>query len=319
MQSNLLINNFRCDADPDALAKYVVALLKKKDIEKESLKSFCVDQLEVFLQARKFYEFFQFFKLLILETNEFVNRLFKKLEDKTYLETKGSPNKSAISEDFVETAETKSGENIASSKKLRSESESDLKAERDTRRGAVKEVISRSTRKRISPPPVPISNEERKDRHGRRSRSPRERRRIEPPSPVRIRPERYTRRKSRSRSRSPYDRFERERRKVEDRETREEKRFRCRDFDERGFCMRGDKCPYDHGPDPVVVEDTALEKMVQMKKNLNMTVPAYSALNPPPPGVDSIYTASSVSSLTEGILSKNVTKLICNTFYRLQS
>uniref|UniRef100_T1JCE4 RNA-binding protein 26 n=1 Tax=Strigamia maritima TaxID=126957 RepID=T1JCE4_STRMM len=30
---------------------------------------------------------------------------------------------------------------------------------------------------------------------------------------------------------------------------------RCRDFDEMGYCMRGDLCPYDHGTDPVVVED----------------------------------------------------------------
>ncbi|XP_046683230.1 RNA-binding protein 26 isoform X2 [Homalodisca vitripennis] len=30
---------------------------------------------------------------------------------------------------------------------------------------------------------------------------------------------------------------------------------RCRDFDEKGFCMRGEMCPYDHGKDPVVLED----------------------------------------------------------------
>ncbi|XP_073990355.1 zinc finger protein swm isoform X3 [Rhodnius prolixus] len=30
---------------------------------------------------------------------------------------------------------------------------------------------------------------------------------------------------------------------------------RCRDFDEKGFCMRGDLCPYDHGTDPVILED----------------------------------------------------------------
>ena len=39
---------FSCDADPAALAKYVVALVKK-DKPVEELKDICVDQLEVFL------------------------------------------------------------------------------------------------------------------------------------------------------------------------------------------------------------------------------------------------------------------------------
>lgn len=39
----------RCDADPSALAKYVVALVKKDKSEKE-LKALCNDQLDVFLQ-----------------------------------------------------------------------------------------------------------------------------------------------------------------------------------------------------------------------------------------------------------------------------
>ena len=38
----------RCDADPAALAKYVVALLRK-DKPKAALKDLCIDQLEVFL------------------------------------------------------------------------------------------------------------------------------------------------------------------------------------------------------------------------------------------------------------------------------
>ncbi|XP_014487290.1 PREDICTED: RNA-binding protein 26 isoform X4 [Dinoponera quadriceps] len=37
---------------------------------------------------------------------------------------------------------------------------------------------------------------------------------------------------------------------------------RCRDFDEKGYCMRGDLCPYDHGTDPVVLEDVALSRVL---------------------------------------------------------
>ncbi|XP_048487905.1 zinc finger protein swm [Plutella xylostella] len=32
---------------------------------------------------------------------------------------------------------------------------------------------------------------------------------------------------------------------------------RCRDFDEKGYCMRGDLCQWDHGADPLVLEDAS--------------------------------------------------------------
>lgn len=48
----LCLPNFSCDADPSALAKYVVALVKKDKSEKE-LKALCIDQLDVFLQKGK--------------------------------------------------------------------------------------------------------------------------------------------------------------------------------------------------------------------------------------------------------------------------
>lgn len=51
--SNVLcLPNYSCDADPSALAKYVVALVKKDKSEKE-LKVLCIDQLDVFLQKGK--------------------------------------------------------------------------------------------------------------------------------------------------------------------------------------------------------------------------------------------------------------------------
>lgn len=42
---------------------------------------------------------------------------------------------------------------------------------------------------------------------------------------------------------------------------------RCRDYDEKGFCMRGEMCPFDHGVDPVVLEDTALTKVLSYAPN----------------------------------------------------
>ncbi|XP_044310243.1 RNA-binding protein 27 isoform X1 [Varanus komodoensis] len=64
-----------CDADPSALANYVVALVKKDKPEKE-LKAFCADQLDVFLQK---------------ETSGFVDKLFESLYTKDYL----APNEPA--------------------------------------------------------------------------------------------------------------------------------------------------------------------------------------------------------------------------------
>jgi hypothetical protein len=100
--------------------------------------------------------------------------------------------------------------------------------------------------------------------------------------------------------------------KIVKEELKKSQKLRCRDFDgkspkyiythynmsyivtEKGYCMRGDQCPFDHGPDPVVVDDTALEKMVNIGKNVplpNFSVPppGYTPLHPPPPGVDAIY------------------------------
>lgn len=38
-------------------------------------------------------------------------------------------------------------------------------------------------------------------------------------------------------------------------------RQRCRDFDERGFCLRGDMCPMEHGVNRIVVEDVQVCKL----------------------------------------------------------
>lgn len=41
-----------------------------------------------------------------------------------------------------------------------------------------------------------------------------------------------------------------------------ERKRRCRDYDEEGYCMRGGMCPYDHGVDAVVLEDSALSTVL---------------------------------------------------------
>ncbi|VDK48556.1 unnamed protein product [Anisakis simplex] len=142
-------------------------------------------------------------------------------------------------------------------------------------------------------------------------------------------------RTERKRSRSPYERPRREK----SAEVEQRKKKRCRDYDEKGYCMKGDQCIYDHGPDPLVVDDIALEKMVstggsatnaannnssttkttlntvtnttaslppqQITPNFSVPPPGYTPLNPPPPGVDNVYMANSsaataIPPLSEG-------------------
>ena len=49
---------------------------------------------------------------------------------------------------------------------------------------------------------------------------------------------------------------------------------------EKGFCMRGDMCPFDHGSDPVVVEDVNLPNILPFQPPPSQPPPG---LPPPPP------------------------------------
>ncbi|KAK4878106.1 hypothetical protein RN001_010612 [Aquatica leii] len=57
---------------------------------------------------------------------------------------------------------------------------------------------------------------------------------------------------------------------------------RCRDYDEKGFCMRGEMCPYDHGVDPVVLEDSALTRVLTFGPNGAPLNDAPPPMIPPP-------------------------------------
>ena len=52
--AHVLSRTYSCDADPAALSKYIVALLRK-DKPRSSLKDLCIDQLEVFLAKGMWY------------------------------------------------------------------------------------------------------------------------------------------------------------------------------------------------------------------------------------------------------------------------
>ncbi|XP_023285239.1 RNA-binding protein 27 isoform X3 [Seriola lalandi dorsalis] len=354
-----------CDADPSALANYVVALVKKDKPEKE-LKALCADQLDVFLQK---------------ETTGFVDKLFECLTTKNYLgnpAAKEAPKEEvkppALKSDVVE-AETpeEERENRWRRSPLRNRSDFNESRSRDDRR--------RDERKRRD-----------FDRHGKsssdshRERERHERRRGSP------RGRSYSRSRSRSGSRGKSrdrehrggrdfkSKFEVERKDTDgynssttsgsqqqqqhpppllplptpphpfsssssssagvsgaggvpiatlahlpdsttdswsgyygtQRQDGVGKPFsnkpaslkqRCRDYDEKGFCVRGDLCPFDHGNDPLIVDDVNLPNMIpfppppvmppaglpmppitEPPPSLRMpSMPPYG--QPPPPGV----------------------------------
>ena len=59
--------------DPKALAKYVLALIVKKDQSEKEIRKSCTDQLEVFLQR---------------DTERFIDKLFNAIKYKDYLKVR---------------------------------------------------------------------------------------------------------------------------------------------------------------------------------------------------------------------------------------
>ncbi|XP_077402351.1 RNA-binding protein 27 isoform X2 [Vanacampus margaritifer] len=348
-----------CDADPAALANYVVALVKKDKPEKE-LKALCADQLDVFLQK---------------ETVGFVDKLFECLTSKNY---HGNPVAKEAPKEAVNIPPAKSDaveietpeeerENRRRRSPLRNRSDFNESRSRDDRR--------RDERKRRD-----------FDRHGKSSGgggdSHRERERHE-----RRRGNSRGRSNSRSRSRSGSrgksrgrdfkSKFEVERKDADGynlsapgrpqqppqltspllptplhpfsttsggpgpggvplathahmpdgttdswscyygkarqdivgkpfSNTNPSRKQRCRWYDEKGFCVRGDLCPFDHGNDPLIVDDVNLPNIIpfppppvippgglpkpppitEPPPSLRIPPPPYG--QPPPPGVFSL-------------------------------
>lgn len=229
-----------CEAEPAALAKYIFALLKR-DRPINELQKFLLSQLEEFLSN---------------ETEGFTAVLVETLRSESYL------NEAPADVKICEAAVTSSGEKSDSGEKPcdkppakddekpRSRSRSLIRS-RSPRTKDVK--FTRSKRYRRDDHSSDDDEERetyRKYRyHGRswsprRSKSPKFKRRFRSPK-----------NRSRSPSGSPVkkpkeDIFA----EFKKSEIGEKKMLgRCIDFDEKGYCMKGDLCVYDHGKDPVVL------------------------------------------------------------------
>ncbi|KAK9272035.1 hypothetical protein L1049_002404 [Liquidambar formosana] len=80
-------------------------------------------------------------------------------------------------------------------------------------------------------------------------------------------------------------------------------RQRCRDFEERGFCLRGDMCPMEHGVNRIVVED--VQSLSQF--NLPVSLPSAHLLGTPagPGPLTSVAIPSSALMNSKGLHSKS--------------
>ncbi|KAF7284043.1 zinc finger protein swm [Rhynchophorus ferrugineus] len=349
-----------CDADPAALAKYVLALIKKDKSEAELRKSM-VGQLEVFLEG---------------ETQKFVNLVFQTLSTKEYVSTPvipsaNPPNPNIISKVkegkeakvIVQPSELPNLNEIVNgnvSEKKNDIRKTDIKNRRNSENGDRDDRSRRRSRHRSISRNRTKSRSRSWDRIKRsrsreksRDRLEREQHRVDRDKRDRERMERdrtrlwrnkspsrrYERRRSRSprspgspgrlrsRSRSPRhshrNRYRSSRsrsRSLEKRERRDSKdvkthsrpntptqdsnhaeevsnnsqtlssviiqpnnKRRCRDFDEKGYCMKGEMCPFDHGVDPVVLEDSTLTRVLSYNPNGDVTTLASGATLPGAP------------------------------------
>ncbi|XP_019862843.1 PREDICTED: RNA-binding protein 27-like [Amphimedon queenslandica] len=289
-----------CDADPAALSKYIVALLRKEK-PRSALKDLCINQLEVFLSK---------------ETPTFVDKLFRSLDSESYM-TGGDDSDSTPPSGLISGSNRSSLESVRSSGGVansvspsmmvperivtdhRRQSEDMRHREvddddRDFRRAHYRHEPSPSLypahiggggasgsgtgaaeknkikkKIEIDPPRRSI-----RQRLGNRED---ERRRRRPRSRSRSRSSTPDRQSSRSSSTTPPP-------DIEDRSRRKRihtdpmggvsndlkpvaKRQRCKDYDERGMCLLGEQCPFDHGNDPLVITG----------------MPPYPPPPPPPP------------------------------------
>lgn len=232
-----------CEAEPAALAKYIFALLKR-DRPLEQLQKFLLSQLDEFLNN---------------ETEGFTTLLVETIRNESYLNE---------TEDVrPEVAVTSSGEKSDTGEKPDEKIKDDDKP-RSRSRSLVRSRSPRSKDPKYTRPKRyrrdDHTSDEEEDResyrkyryHGRswsprRSKSPKFKRRFRSPK---------------NRSRSLSDSPERIKKPKEDifaefkkTEVTEKKILgRCVDFDEKGYCMKGDLCVYDHGKDPVVLANGVL-------------------------------------------------------------
>ncbi|XP_015245348.1 PREDICTED: RNA-binding protein 27 [Cyprinodon variegatus] len=236
-----------CEADPSALANYVVALVKKDKPEKE-LKALCADQLDVFLQK---------------ETVKFVDSLFESLTTKNYLgnpAAKEAPKeevKPAANKADVVEAETPEEERENRRRRSPLRNRPDLN---ESRQGyfflTLFIIVAAFLQQQLPPPLLPLPTPPHPFSSASSSAGVSGAGGVPIVTPAHL-PD------STTDSWSIYYSAQRQDgigKPFSSKNTHLKQR--CRDYDEKGFCVRGDLCPFDHGNDPLIVDDVTLPKMI---------------------------------------------------------
>lgn len=282
-------NFFRCDADPAALARYVLALLKK-DKPLSDLQQCMNEQLDVFLGAQTRPFLVQLFEMIASE--EYVRASSAINSDLTTVSLNSEQIQSSqdiqLSNELGLSVNSLAGRSIPTSKTSPRSSinEHSTTNENDSDHANSSPLGNSIAKLRdVSPiSPQKQGNDNEHNRKEQRRRSARSRSRSRSPragrrgndrdkynsrghpyrnkSPSNDRNANPFRRNSGHEPRSPkyYKRSDSPNEGDERKGTRSlspvpKKNDRCRDFDEKGYCMRGETCPWDHGVNPVVLED----------------------------------------------------------------
>uniref|UniRef100_A0A670XWP4 RNA binding motif protein 27 n=1 Tax=Pseudonaja textilis TaxID=8673 RepID=A0A670XWP4_PSETE len=241
----------RCDADPSALANYVVALVKKDKPEKE-LKAFCADQLDVFLQKGtvitrerkrddgKWRDYDRYYDRNDLYRDKYDWRRGRsKSRSKSRGLSRSRSRSRGKSKDQDPNKDRDAGRNIDHRERAKFKCErSDMDSSYNpVSLSSINSAEQYSTGAQCIPTAVTViapahhpenTTESWSNYYGNHS-APNSFGRNVPP------------------------------------------KRRCRDYDERGFCVLGDLCQFDHGNDPLVVDEVSLPSMIPFP--------------PPPPGL----------------------------------
>ncbi|XP_018497370.1 zinc finger protein swm [Galendromus occidentalis] len=257
-----LVVSYGWGSDCDNLTKYVVALVRKAKTT-DDLKKQCGSNLEVFFRDN---------------TQKFVTELCGCIESKSYMQPYGSPAAALVEklEDVAFIVDKKPDPMLKERERSRS---------RSPRRK------SRSPKRSRSPPSRRFRSRSRsrsRERHRRkRSRSPRRRRYSRSRSPPPASNSAAATTSAASRRTPPRDLRDTLIRKQCGPQPGMPPRQRCRDFDEQGFCIQGELCPFDHGSDPVILDSTVPPPYNPMRGPVAPVVPEYNPMEPemrhPPP------------------------------------
>ncbi|ORX89540.1 hypothetical protein K493DRAFT_410377 [Basidiobolus meristosporus CBS 931.73] len=222
-----------CDADPPVLADYVIALLQHDKPESE-LKAFCLEQLGDFLAD---------------ETEGFVNKLFDSFKTGQPSNSEEFTNQESATQPPNEESEGSDDDGDRNFKRTRREDSAEENEHKRVKSELENQDSSNHARNRGGYP------EDSRSKVGKSAGDyPHDRTSTLPPQNSH----------NFNSSRDNYNEWNSGRRGGRGGRggfgDQRPRRQRCRDYDEKGYCMRGDLCPYDHGVDRIVVDDPVMKR-----------------------------------------------------------